>query len=154
MTPSLALLALIASLPPVGSTTIGATATYRLVLQAGERDYAITALARPGSYVFEMVSDHPPVVARIEPVAPLRPGTYNITIQSHLDDADRSFVFNLPVEPGRFLFVVTATGKARYDIVLAGPIGSEHRTTFLAPQKRYSFTAAFARPKHPSRRRH
>jgi hypothetical protein len=148
------LLAQAPSAAPVGSTTIGATATYRMVLQAGERDYAIAALPRPGSYVFELVSDHPPVLARIEPVAPLRPGTYSITIDSRLDDADRSFVFDFPVQPGRFVFTVTAKGKARYDIVLSPPVGSEHRTTFLAPQRRYSFSAAFALPRQPSRRRH
>jgi hypothetical protein len=139
---------------PAGSVTIGATSTYKLLLQAGERDYPLVPLPRPGSYVFELVSDHPPVLARIEPTAPLRPGTYNITITSRLDDSDRSFVFNLPVEPGRFVFVVTATGKARYDFVLSGPTGSEHRTTFLAPQRRYAFSAAFVGPRSPSRRRH
>jgi hypothetical protein len=139
---------------PIGSTTIGATATYRLILQAGERDYLLAPLPRPGSYLFELISDHAPVLARIEPIAPLRPGTYNITIASRVDDADRSFVFDLPVQPGRFMFVVTASGKARYDFVLSGPTGSEHRTTFLAPQKRYAFDAAFTRPRAPSRRRH
>jgi hypothetical protein len=147
-------LAVLLTQAPIGSTIVGATATYRLVLQAGERDYLLAPLPRPGSYVFELISDHAPVLARIEPTAPLRPGTYNITINSRVDDADRSFVFELPVQPGRFMFVVTASGKARYDFVLSGPAGSDHRTTFLAPQRRYAFDAAFVRPRSPSRRRH
>jgi hypothetical protein len=156
MNTALALVVVLAQAPalaPVGSTTVGATSTYRLVLQAGERDYALAPLARPGSYVFELISDHPPVIARLAPTAPLRPGTYTFTINSRVEDGDRSFVFSLPVHPGRFVFVVTASGKARYDFVLSGPDGSDHRTTFLAPQKRYSFSATVIRPRSPSRRR-
>jgi hypothetical protein len=153
MHPALALVLLLSQVP-VGSTIIGATATYRLVLQAGQRDYPLTPLPRPGAYVFELISDHAPVLARVEPIAPLRPGTYNITINSRIDDADRSFIFDLPVQPGRFTFVVNASGKARYDFVLSGPTGSQHRTTFLAPQRHYTFEAAFILPRAPSRRRH
>src|SRR4051794_29549551 len=118
MTTALALLALLTQ-PPIGSTTVGATATYRLVLQAGQHDYPLGPLPRPGSYVFQLISDHAPVLARMKPTAPLRPGTYSITIDSRLEDADHSFVFDLPVQPGRFMFVVTASGKARYDFVLS-----------------------------------
>jgi hypothetical protein len=137
---------------PVGSVTVGATSTYRLVLQFGERDYAIAPLLRPGSYVFEMVSDHPPLVSRIAASVALRPGTYTIDVVTHFDDADRTVVFSLPVQAGQFVFLVNASGKARYDFLLDGPAGSE-RVTFIAPQKRYSFRAAFARPRNQSRRR-
>jgi hypothetical protein len=156
MNGAVALMVLFAQSPSpraVGSVTVGATSTYRLVLQAAERDYWIAPLLRPGSYVFELVSDHAPPLARVVPLAPLRPGTYTIAIDSRVADEDRTVVFSLPVQPGRFLFVVTANGKARYDVVLEGPPGSEHRTTFIAPQRRYSFSAAFARPRPAPRRR-
>jgi hypothetical protein len=137
---------------PIGSVTIGSTSTYRLVLQAGERDYPIAPLLRPGSYIFEMVSDHPPPVARLAATAPLRPGVYSIEVATRFDDADRSFVFALPALPGPFTFMVTTNGKARYDFLLNGPAGSE-RVTFLGPQRRYVFRATLARPRPQSRRR-
>jgi hypothetical protein len=156
MNAGFALLAWLVQAPaaaPVAGVTIGATSTYRLVLLAGEPLYRVSPLARPGSYVFELISDHPPLRSRIEPTSALRPGTYNIEVTRRVDDANRSFVFTLPVQPGQFVFVITTNGKARYDFVLAGPVGPPQRTTFVAPQKRYLFRAAFARPR-PPRRRH
>jgi hypothetical protein len=155
MNATMALMVVLGQAPapaPVGSVTIGATSTYRLVLQAGERDYPIAPLLRPGPYVFEMVSDHAPVLARIAATAPLRPGTYTIDVVTRFEDADHTVVFSLPALPGEFMFLVNATGKARYDFLINGPAGSE-RITFLAPQKRYAFRASLARPHAQSRRR-
>jgi hypothetical protein len=150
---AMALVVVLAQAPspaPVGSVTIGDTSTYRLVLQAGERVVRVSALPRPGSYVFELIADHPPPMTTIAPVTPLRPGTYNIEIKSKVEDPDREdrvFLFSLPALPGRFVFVVTVNGKGRYDFVVTGPVGSPQRTTFMAPQKRYAFRATLARPR-------
>jgi hypothetical protein len=157
MTTRLALLAVLAqasSPGPIGSVTIGQTSTYRLLLQAGEPSYRIGPLLKPGSYVFELVSDHPPLLARIEPTAPLRPGAYAIKIDSRVEDANRTFVFSLPVQPGRFFFTVTASGKARYEFILSGPGGPPQPAAFTAPQQRKAFRAVFRQPRSPSRRQH
>jgi hypothetical protein len=55
-------------------------------------------------------------------------------------------VFSLPVAGGDYTFVVSASGRARYDFVLEGAPGHEYRAAVLAPVRDHVFRATLPGP--------
>jgi|1186.fasta_scaffold432808_1 hypothetical protein len=110
-------------------------------LRAEQFLYSLSAPRKPGAYRVRLRATEAPSICKLELDAPLAAGEYRLTIDSRIDDADRTFVFSIPVAGGAYRFLVTANGRARYDFVLEAGAGAESRAAFIAPQRDHLFTA-------------
>jgi hypothetical protein len=111
--------------------------TTHVVLRTDRTVYPLATLATRQRLIVE--GSGPPL-CKLALARPLAPGRWELHIEGPAD-ADRTVVFSLPVAGGEYTFVVSATGRARYDFVLEGPPGHEYRAAVLAPVRDHVFRA-------------
>jgi hypothetical protein len=127
---------------PIRARPLGGKPTYRVHLHPDRREYQLVSPG-PGSYVVLIEGANPSGKTKLVFLAPLQPGSYALTVRPLLvSDVDQTFVFSVPLETGDSSFVVSASGKARYDFAFQLASKKEYRYTFTAPVNQKTFHLA------------
>jgi hypothetical protein len=118
--------------------------SYRVNLRPGRRDYQLISPPGPGAYAVVLQGGNPSGKCKLLFATPLRPGRYFLQVRPTFHDAGQTFVFSVPLAAGESSFIVSASGKARYDFAFQHQAGvrKEHRFSFTAPVIERTFDLA------------